>query len=74
MFKYQPKEKTFSLALQFKRTEVPRDEVVRALQSIIDELLREKASAGPPPARRRRRAHRSMTNRAIHADQSRAAA
>ena len=43
VFKYQPKEKTFSLALQFKRTEVPRDEVVRALQSIIDELLRENA-------------------------------
>ena len=43
VFKYQPKEKTFSLALQFKRTDVPRDEVVRALQSIIDELLRENA-------------------------------
>jgi ParB family transcriptional regulator, chromosome partitioning protein len=41
VFKYQPKEKTFSLALQFKRTDVPRDEVVRALQSIIEDLLRE---------------------------------
>lgn len=40
VFKYQPKEKTFSLALQFKRSDVPRDEVVRALQSIIEELLR----------------------------------
>lgn len=41
VFKYQPKEKTFSLALQFKRTDVPREEVVRALQSIIEDLLRE---------------------------------
>jgi ParB family chromosome partitioning protein len=43
VFKYQPKEKTFSLALQFKRSEVPREEVVRALQSIIEDLLREDA-------------------------------
>jgi ParB family transcriptional regulator, chromosome partitioning protein len=43
VFKYQPKEKTFSLALQFKRTAVPREEVVRALQSIIEDLLREDA-------------------------------
>ena len=43
VFKYQPKEKTFSLALQFKRTDVPREEVVRALQSIIEDLLREDA-------------------------------
>ncbi len=43
VFKYQPKEKTFSLALQFKRTDVPREEVVRALQSIIEELLSEDA-------------------------------
>jgi ParB family transcriptional regulator, chromosome partitioning protein len=42
-FKYQPKEKTFSLALQFKRADVPREEVVRALQSIIEDLLREDA-------------------------------
>lgn len=43
VFKYQPKEKTFSLALQFKRTDVPREEVVRALQSIIEDLMREDA-------------------------------
>jgi ParB family chromosome partitioning protein len=43
VFKYQPKEKTFSLALQFKRSEVPREEVVRALQSIIEDLMREDA-------------------------------
>ena len=45
VFKYQPKEKTFRLALQFKRSDVPRDEVVRALQSIIEELLSPDASA-----------------------------
>ena len=39
VFKFQPKEKTFSIAMQFKRSDVPREEVVRALQSVIDELL-----------------------------------
>ena len=38
VFKYQPKEKSFSLALQFRKTDVPRDEVIRALQRIIQEL------------------------------------
>jgi ParB family transcriptional regulator, chromosome partitioning protein len=42
VFKFQPKEKTFSLALQFKRSDVPREEVVRVLQRIIDELLESK--------------------------------
>jgi ParB family transcriptional regulator, chromosome partitioning protein len=41
VFKYVPKEKSFSLALQFKKSQVPRDEIVRALQSIIEELTRE---------------------------------
>ena len=40
-FRYQPKEKSFSLALQFKKSQVPRDEVVRALQRIIEELMAE---------------------------------
>jgi ParB family transcriptional regulator, chromosome partitioning protein len=39
VFRYQPKEKSFNLALQFKRSDVPREDVVRALQSIIDELM-----------------------------------
>jgi ParB family chromosome partitioning protein len=39
VFRYQPKEKSFNLALQFKRSDVPRADVVRALQSIIDELM-----------------------------------
>ena len=41
VFRYQPKEKTFSLSLQFKRSDVPREEIVRALRSIIEELGRE---------------------------------
>lgn len=41
VFKYQPKEKSFSLALQFKKSQVPREEIVRALQAIIEELTRE---------------------------------
>jgi ParB family transcriptional regulator, chromosome partitioning protein len=39
VFKFQPKEKSFSLALQFKRSDVPRQEVVQALQRVIEELL-----------------------------------
>jgi ParB family chromosome partitioning protein len=38
VFKYQPKEKSFSLALQFRKADVPKDEIVRALKRIIDEL------------------------------------
>ena len=41
VFRYQPKEKSFSLALQFRKSDVPRDEIVRALQSIIEDLIRE---------------------------------
>jgi ParB family transcriptional regulator, chromosome partitioning protein len=39
VFKYQPREKTFSLSLQFRKAQVPREEVVGALQAIIDELM-----------------------------------
>ena len=41
VFKYQPRGKSFSLALQFKKSQVQRDEIVRTLQAIIDELQRE---------------------------------
>jgi ParB family chromosome partitioning protein len=44
VFRYQPKEKSFNLALQFKRSDVPREDVVRALQSIIDELMNQPES------------------------------
>jgi ParB family chromosome partitioning protein len=39
-FRYQPKEKSFSLSLQFRKSQVPRDEIVRALQAIIADLTR----------------------------------
>ena len=42
VFKYQPREKSFRLALEFRKSDVPREEIVRALQSIIDELSRER--------------------------------
>jgi ParB family transcriptional regulator, chromosome partitioning protein len=38
VFRFQPRDKTFNLALQFKRAHVQKDEIVRALQAIIDEL------------------------------------
>jgi ParB family chromosome partitioning protein len=41
VFRYQPKEKSFALALQFKKAQVPREEIVRALQAIIEDLMRE---------------------------------
>jgi ParB family chromosome partitioning protein len=43
VFRYAPREKNFALALQFRKNDVPRDEIVRALQSIIEDLLREEA-------------------------------
>jgi ParB family chromosome partitioning protein len=43
VFRYQPREKTFSLSLQFRKAQVPRDEVIRALQTVLDELTREAA-------------------------------
>jgi ParB family chromosome partitioning protein len=42
-FRYQPKEKTFALALQFRKSDVPREEIVRALQGIIEDLMREES-------------------------------
>ena len=38
VFRYQPKAKNFKLALQFRRSEVDRDEIIRALRAIIQEL------------------------------------
>jgi ParB family transcriptional regulator, chromosome partitioning protein len=42
VFRYQPKEKSFSLALQFRKAQVPRAEIIRALQSILEQLAGEK--------------------------------
>jgi ParB family transcriptional regulator, chromosome partitioning protein len=41
VFRYQPKERSFSLAIQFRKSQVPREEIVRALQAIIEDLTRE---------------------------------
>jgi len=41
VFRYKPKEKSFSLSLQFRRSQVAREEIVRALQSIIEDLMGE---------------------------------
>lgn len=43
VFSYQPKEKTFRLSLQFRKADVPKAELVRALQQILDELAAEPA-------------------------------
>jgi len=43
VFRYQTREKAFALALQFRKSDASREEIVRALQSIIEDLLREDA-------------------------------
>jgi ParB family chromosome partitioning protein len=40
VFRYEPREKTFRLSLQFKKSEVPKDEIARVLQRVVDELRR----------------------------------
>ncbi len=39
VYRYQPKEKTYALALQFKKDQVPREEIVHALRAIIADLM-----------------------------------
>jgi len=43
VFRYQPKEKSFSLSLQFKKSRVPKEEIVHALRSILKELSGEES-------------------------------
>jgi ParB family chromosome partitioning protein len=38
VFQYRPPTKAFNLRLQFKRSDVPREEVIEALEAIIDDL------------------------------------
>lgn len=38
VFRYQPREKSFALSLQFRKAEVPKDELIRTLQAILDDL------------------------------------
>lgn len=41
VFRFQPKEKSFSLALQFRKAQVPREEIVQTLRAILAELEQE---------------------------------
>ena len=41
VFRFQPKEKSFSLSLQFRKAQVPRTEIIRVLQSILEQLSQE---------------------------------
>ena len=41
VFKYRPKGKPFALSLQFKKSQVPRNEIIEALESILNMLRRE---------------------------------
>jgi ParB family chromosome partitioning protein len=41
IFKFQPREKSFNLALQFRKSDVPRDEIIRTLEGIIEELRKQ---------------------------------
>ena len=41
VFQYRPPTKTFNLRLQFRKSDVERDEVIQALEGIIQELRRQ---------------------------------
>jgi ParB family chromosome partitioning protein len=41
VFRYQPREKSFTLSLQFRKADVPREELVRTLQAILAELMQD---------------------------------
>jgi ParB family chromosome partitioning protein len=43
VFRYAPGDKTYAVAVRFKKSQVPREEIVRALQSIIEDLMREES-------------------------------
>ena len=43
VFRYVPTDKTYAVAVRFKKTQVPREELVRALQAIIEDLMREES-------------------------------
>jgi ParB family chromosome partitioning protein len=40
VFRYQPRERSFSLSLQFKKSQVDRDEIIRTLRAILADLSR----------------------------------
>jgi ParB family chromosome partitioning protein len=42
-FRYAPTDKSYAVAVRFKKSQVPREELVRALQGIIEDLMREES-------------------------------
>ena len=38
VFRFQPREKSYSLSLQFRKAEVPKDEIIQALERTLHEL------------------------------------
>ena len=48
VFRFQPKEKSYSLSLQFKKSQVPREELIRTLQAILEEVTRSVHEAAKP--------------------------
>jgi ParB family chromosome partitioning protein len=40
VFRFQPREKSFSLALQFRKASVPKEEIIRTLEAILENLRR----------------------------------
>ena len=38
VFRFQPKEKSYTLSLQFRKADVPKDEIIHALEGILREL------------------------------------
>jgi ParB family chromosome partitioning protein len=38
VFRYQPREKNFELKLQFRKSDVPREEIIAALEGLLREL------------------------------------
>jgi hypothetical protein len=43
VFRYMPADKTYAVAVRFKKSQVPREELVSALQAIIEDLMREES-------------------------------
>jgi hypothetical protein len=39
-FNYRPPTKAFTLQLRFRKADVPKDELIRTLESILDDLRR----------------------------------
>jgi ParB family chromosome partitioning protein len=38
VFRFQPREKTFAMTLQFRKASVPKDELIRTLETILEQL------------------------------------